>query len=783
MTIPAPRDPFSEVVDKNRRWTPEWYSWLQQFTLSAGGIGISGVPVAGQLAQWVNASTLQGLTSPYAPIASPTFTGDPKAPTPAAGDNDTSIATTAFVRSSIVAAETYLNFVTDCGGVGDGTTDNSGAFTTAITAIGSRGGTIFFPRGSYKFASLQTVSMVLNALYDLTLLGEGSDATWLLWPAAVDGLKINFNSNTSLAAQSFHMRDISVISADSTPSQIGVFLNQSGSLNGAYTAYSEFTRVNFMGSDGPVGSNGWGICVKCADVSNVQFTGCSMFGTGAVAGTGVSWEGTNSSNFATGLYFNDCAINQFTNGILMLDFVQGMYLTACQVNGCTVGVNLTGGSSNLDSAVSIVNSEFGVYATNSNAITMTNAVAFLQIDSSNFNMAQVTGPAGYIILATTKHVQITNCSMVAPGWPGGVSTVGTKLTGISLAGTAATTATLIANNIIAGFFGNGSGVNASVPLIIQATAHDILVTGNCFVSNQFVGATQSCVNNAGGVKVIFDNNFYDNGFGPPTTTGFTGDAATIKGNQTSTILGNINNAFGVNLGNQNNTAGDHGIVIFGGASTTSDTSTVFIDFLDPSANLCGSITRNDTGSVRGLSFNGNSLLISGGITASTITASLSGTFMATIGNTHNAVGDHGIILQAGNNASTTDTSTVFVNLVTPNNTQCGAIVRADAAGTRTVNYNQTSDIRLKSNVRETVRGLSDLLKLRVIDYGPDGDRAQGLAAQDVFQVYPEAVTPGGDDPQKAPWMMGYGRITPLLVQAIKDLSLKVERLEAELARR
>ena len=38
-----------------------------------------------------------------APIASPTFTGDPKAPTPATSDNDTSIATTAFVK-----AQSYL---------------------------------------------------------------------------------------------------------------------------------------------------------------------------------------------------------------------------------------------------------------------------------------------------------------------------------------------------------------------------------------------------------------------------------------------------------------------------------------------------------------------------------------------------------------------------------------------------------------------------------------------------------------------------------------------------
>lgn len=36
-----------------------------------------------------------------APIASPTFTGDPKAPTPSSGDNDTSIATTAFVQTAL----------------------------------------------------------------------------------------------------------------------------------------------------------------------------------------------------------------------------------------------------------------------------------------------------------------------------------------------------------------------------------------------------------------------------------------------------------------------------------------------------------------------------------------------------------------------------------------------------------------------------------------------------------------------------------------------------------
>ena len=44
-----------------------------------------------------------------APLDSPVFTGDPKAPTPTAGDNDTSVATTSFV----VTALSSVNI--DCG--------------------------------------------------------------------------------------------------------------------------------------------------------------------------------------------------------------------------------------------------------------------------------------------------------------------------------------------------------------------------------------------------------------------------------------------------------------------------------------------------------------------------------------------------------------------------------------------------------------------------------------------------------------------------------------------
>lgn len=58
----------------------------------AGTIGATDVQLA-----------LQELDTEKAPLASPAFTGNPTAPTPSNGDNDTSIATTAFVQSAIAS--------------------------------------------------------------------------------------------------------------------------------------------------------------------------------------------------------------------------------------------------------------------------------------------------------------------------------------------------------------------------------------------------------------------------------------------------------------------------------------------------------------------------------------------------------------------------------------------------------------------------------------------------------------------------------------------------------
>jgi len=69
--------------------------------------------------------TLKGLVDLKAPIASPSFTGNPTAPTPSTGDNDTSVATTAFVKSQ--------NYSTTTGTVKKIQVDCAASTSTTVT--------------------------------------------------------------------------------------------------------------------------------------------------------------------------------------------------------------------------------------------------------------------------------------------------------------------------------------------------------------------------------------------------------------------------------------------------------------------------------------------------------------------------------------------------------------------------------------------------------------------------------------------------------------------------
>jgi hypothetical protein len=83
---------YDNLTDKPSTFPP---------TLPIAQSDVTGL-VAGQAAQ-------DAAINLKAPIASPAFTGNPTAPTPSAGDSDTSLATTAFVQSTVATAVGGVN--------------------------------------------------------------------------------------------------------------------------------------------------------------------------------------------------------------------------------------------------------------------------------------------------------------------------------------------------------------------------------------------------------------------------------------------------------------------------------------------------------------------------------------------------------------------------------------------------------------------------------------------------------------------------------------------------
>ena len=82
-------------------------------------------------------------------------------------------------------------------------------------------------------------------------------------------------------------------------------------------------------------------------------------------------------------------------------------------------------------------------------------------------------------------------------------------------------------------------------------------------------------------------------------------------------------------------------------------------------------------------------------------------------------------------------------------------------------------------------GVDVLSRIRVRDYNyiSDGEKLtlQGFIAQELYDVYPQAVTVGGDDPKTNPWQVDYGKLTPLLVRSVQDLQAENDQLKAESA--
>jgi hypothetical protein len=124
----------------------------------------------------------------------------------------------------------------------------------------------------------------------------------------------------------------------------------------------------------------------------------------------------------------------------------------------------------------------------------------------------------------------------------------------------------------------------------------------------------------------------------------------------------------------------------------------------------------------------------------------------------------------------------------------GAIGTISHNGTGAVSYNTTSDSRLKINLDKPYDALAvtnslipRVYKMLLATEAEKDEEHLGFFAQELYEVYPEAVNVGIDALEQdidlikmEPWGVDYSRITPLLTKAIQELSAKVAALESKM---
>ena len=120
-------------------------------------------------------------------------------------------------------------------------------------------------------------------------------------------------------------------------------------------------------------------------------------------------------------------------------------------------------------------------------------------------------------------------------------------------------------------------------------------------------------------------------------------------------------------------------------------------------------------------------------------------------------------------------------------TQLGEITRNGS--NNSVNYNTTSDYRLKTNIEDKIDGIEKVKQLNVKRFNwldnIDVDKVDGFLAHEVSSVVPEAITGEKDAVDEEgniiPQGIDQSKLVPLLTKALQEAITKIETLEAKVA--
>jgi hypothetical protein len=109
-----------------------------------------------------------------------------------------------------------------------------------------------------------------------------------------------------------------------------------------------------------------------------------------------------------------------------------------------------------------------------------------------------------------------------------------------------------------------------------------------------------------------------------------------------------------------------------------------------------------------------------------------------------------------------------------------------ADGDVVAHSSSTSDERLKTNIRTLQNALDKVNSIRGVEfeYLKDGREGAGVIAQELLEILPSAVSENGrltleEDDEDRYYTVEYSQLTALFIEAIKELTERLENLESK----
>ena len=155
-----------------------------------------------------------------------------------------------------------------------------------------------------------------------------------------------------------------------------------------------------------------------------------------------------------------------------------------------------------------------------------------------------------------------------------------------------------------------------------------------------------------------------------------------------------------------------------------------------------------------------------------------------MGKTNNALANNGVVLRNGGEILATNTNDVsgnFNRLGTDGGIvsfyKDGTTVGSISVTSSATAYNTSSDARLK-DITGKARGLEVINELNPVAYNwkADGQADEGLIAQEVLDIVPNAVTGSEEDM----YQMDYSKLVVHLVAGMKEQQTQIEELKTQI---